>query len=107
MLTRRPCLYLLLALTLTPTRLPAQETRREAVEQQRAARAATLAVYEPGRIERALLYVERNRIVERLSGADGLYPRIGSIQRGGALRSAPATASRSRLANSYSMPRRR
>ena len=77
----RACL--LLALTFAATTGWAQETRRETVEQERAARAAALAPYEPGRLERALSYIERNRLVERLSGADGFYPRLGSVQRGG------------------------
>jgi hypothetical protein len=77
----RACLFLALALLSSPG--SAQGTRREAIEQQRAARAAALAPYESGRIEGALAYIERNRIVERLTGADGFYPRIGSVQRGG------------------------
>jgi outer membrane protein assembly factor BamA len=77
----RACLAL--ALTLSATSLSAQETRREAIEGQRAERASSLEVYAPGRLERALLYIERNRIIERLSGTDGLYPRVGSVRRGG------------------------
>jgi hypothetical protein len=63
----------------------AQDTRRELIEQQRSERAGNLAPYEPGRIESALTYIERNRLVERLFGADGVYPRIGSVQRGGGM----------------------
>jgi hypothetical protein len=67
------------------TPVDAQETRRETIEQQRADRAATLSTYEPGRIERALAYIENRRIVQRLFGGEGLYLRLGSVQRGGGM----------------------
>jgi hypothetical protein len=38
---------------------------------------------EPKGIEKALLYIERNRIIERLTVADGWYPRIGGLATGG------------------------
>jgi hypothetical protein len=60
-----------------------QETRRAAVEELRAARAASVAPYKQGRLERTLFYIEQNRILERLTREDGLYLQIGSIQRGG------------------------
>jgi hypothetical protein len=74
-----------LAISLAAAPAVAQATRREAIEQQRSARAAQLKPYEPGRVESALTYIERNRLIERLSGRDGFYPRIGSIQRGGGM----------------------
>lgn len=61
----------------------AQSTRRESLEQQRATRSKSLTTYEPGKVEKALLYLERERIVERLFGGEGWYPVIGSLQRGG------------------------
>jgi hypothetical protein len=68
------------------TTASAQETRREQVEQARAARAQEMRVYKPGKLESALMFVERNRILERFSGtADGWYPLLGSITRGGGL----------------------
>jgi hypothetical protein len=70
---------------LAPAPTSAQDTRRELIEQQQNERAGKLAPYEPGRIESALTYIERNRLVERLFGGDGLYPRIGSVQRGGGM----------------------
>jgi hypothetical protein len=61
-----------------------QETRREQVERARAARARELEPYRPGRIEAGLLFVERNRLIERFAGdAEGWYPLIGSVTRGG------------------------
>src|SRR5215212_10142234 len=73
----------LVVLALTAAPVWAQATRREAVEQQRAARAARLTPYKPGRLERALFYIEQNRLAKRLSGADRVYLRLGSVQRGG------------------------
>lgn len=80
---RTSVLLLLLAVTLGAP-VSAQTTRRETLEQQRAGRATDVAPYEPGKLEGALLYLQRNRIVERLFGTeDGWYPAIGSITRGG------------------------
>jgi outer membrane protein assembly factor BamA len=80
----RTCSLLLAIAACAAPPAQAQSTRREAIEQQRAARAANAEPYEPGALEGALLYVERNRIVERLSGTqDGWYPSIGSVTRGG------------------------
>ena len=63
----------------------AQDTRREAIEQERSERAGNLAPYEPGRIESTLTYIERNRLLQRLFGGDGFYLRMGSVQRGGGM----------------------
>lgn len=57
-------------------------TRAEALERLRAARERVLAPYQPGTIERALLYVEEKRVIERLNPPEGLYPRLGSVVRG-------------------------
>jgi hypothetical protein len=74
---------LLLVCILSATPAWAQETRRAAVEELRAARAAKVAPYKQGRLERALFYIEQNRLLERLTREEGLYLQIGSIQRGG------------------------
>ena len=64
----------------------AQNSRREALEQRRAERAQQLAPYKPGKIESTLLYLERQRLIERwFGGQDGWYPVAGSITRGGGL----------------------
>ena len=82
---------LLSLLTFVPCALAArpalaQSTRREALEQRRAERAAQLDTYEPGKIESTLLYLERKRLMERwFGGLDGWYPVVGSITRGGGL----------------------
>jgi hypothetical protein len=74
---------LLLVCVLSAAPAWAQETRRAAVEELRAARAAAVAPYKAGRLERTLVYIEQNRVLERLTREDGLYLQIGSIQRGG------------------------
>ena len=62
----------------------AQETRRELLEQRRTERAQELKPYEPGKLEAAVMWVERGQLIERwTSGYDGWYPRVGSITRGG------------------------
>jgi len=75
--------FLLLVCILFTTPAWAQDTRRAAVEELRAARAATVAPYKQGKLERTLFYIEQNRLLERLTREDGLYLQIGSIQRGG------------------------
>jgi outer membrane protein assembly factor BamA len=63
-----------------------QDSRREALEQRRAERAEQLEPYEPGKLESALLYLERTRLIERwFGGLDGWYPFAGSITRGGGI----------------------
>ena len=75
--------FLLLVCVLGATPARAQDTRRAAVEELRAARAATVAPYKQGKLERTLFYIEQNRLLERLTREEGLYLQIGSIQRGG------------------------
>jgi outer membrane protein assembly factor BamA len=58
-------------------------TRAELLATLRAQKARELAPYEPTKIEKALLYIEEHRILERLSTADGWYPRIGGLTTGG------------------------
>ena len=77
------CAALLAGLAWT-TPAAAQATRREALEQRRAERATRLEPYEPGKIEAAMLRMERTQLLERWAlGYDGWYPRIGSVSRGG------------------------
>ena len=72
--------------TLGASPAAAQDTRREALEQRRAERARQLVPYKPGKIESALLYLERERLLQRwVGGLDGWYPFAGSIIRGGGL----------------------
>lgn len=61
----------------------AQETRAEALAQMREQKAKSLRPYKPKGAEKVLLYIEENRIIERLTLADGFYPRIGGLTTGG------------------------
>ena len=58
-------------------------TRADLLATIRAQKAETLAAYEPTKIEKTLLYLEEHRIIERLTIADGWYPRIGGLTTGG------------------------
>jgi len=60
----------------------AQETRAELLAQMREQKARSLQPYTPKGVEKVLLYVEKNRILERLTVADGFYPRIGGLTSG-------------------------
>ena len=60
-----------------------QQTRAELLEQQRAERARSVAPYTPNAVERALLYLDEKRIIERLGQElTGIYPRIGGFTTG-------------------------
>jgi hypothetical protein len=59
------------------------DTRAELLAKLREQKAQALQPYEPSAIEKALLYVEEHRIIERLTIADGWYPRIGGLTTGG------------------------
>ena len=62
---------------------PEAATRAELLVKIREQKAQTLQPYKPKGVERALLYIEEHRIVERLTIADGWYPRIGGLTTGG------------------------
>jgi len=62
---------------------PEAATRAELLAKIREQKAQTLQPYKPKGVERALLYIEEHRIVERLTIADGWYPRIGGLTTGG------------------------
>ena len=58
-------------------------TRAELLATMREQKARVLQPYRPKGIERALLYIEEHRLIERLTIADGWYPRIGGLTTGG------------------------
>ena len=71
---------------LLPGQALAQQTRAELLEQQRAERAGGLHAYEPGQIEKALLYLDEKRILDRLGQRmSGVYPIIGDFTTGSGL----------------------
>src|SRR5688572_856078 len=62
---------------------PAPATRAELLEEIRQQKAKSLQPAKPKGMEQALLYIEKHRILDRLSIADGWYPRIGGLTTGG------------------------
>jgi hypothetical protein len=61
----------------------AQQTRAELLAAARAEKAKRVEPYKPKGIERVALYIEDSRLIERLTVADGWYPRIGGLTTGG------------------------
>jgi outer membrane protein assembly factor BamA len=62
---------------------PEPATRAELLAQIREQKAQNLQPAEPKGVEKALLYIEKHRLIERLTIADGWYPRIGGLTTGG------------------------
>jgi Omp85 superfamily domain len=61
------------------------QTREEAARREREAKSKALKPPEPNRIERILLKLENDRVLERfLNPPEGFYPRIGSVTPGSA-----------------------
>jgi hypothetical protein len=60
-----------------PTPAYAQDSRAATLEQQRAAKAAQLQPYQPGKIEKALLYVEREDPLRKISPYNGFFVEYG------------------------------
>jgi hypothetical protein len=85
-LMARLFVYALLLLTLSlPVSAQDQEpaTRAELLARMREQKSHNLQPNKPKGIEHALLYIEEHRIIDRLSIADGWYPRIGGLTTGG------------------------
>lgn len=62
---------------------PDAASRAELLAKMREQKAQVTQPPQPKGMEKALLYVEKHRILERLSVADGWYPRIGGLATGG------------------------
>jgi hypothetical protein len=62
---------------------PTAATRVELLQKMREQKAEALRPPEPKGVERALLYIEKHRILDRFSVADGWYPRLGGLTTGG------------------------
>ena len=88
-----PPLVLALVLCLSPGHAFAQEaqTRAEILARERADKAKQLEAPRPGGLERGLLALENDRILERLlNPAEGFYPKIGNITPGSGFAVGPA-----------------
>lgn len=72
---------LVIALPWTASAQPA--TRAEALEALRAAREQVLTEEKRTKLERALIFVEEERVLQRLNPPQGFYPVLGSFVRGG------------------------
>jgi hypothetical protein len=74
-----PHRQLLLAALIALCAMPAyaQETRAELLEKERAEKAKQLAPYEPGRIEKTLLYIERKKLFDLVSPRNGFFVTYG------------------------------
>jgi outer membrane protein assembly factor BamA len=77
------CGLVVLLATAARAQEPEAATRAELLALLREQKAKALQPYEPKGIEKALLYIENQRIIERLTIADGWYPRFGGLTTGG------------------------
>lgn len=66
-----------LALSAGATTAMAQETRTAVLERQRAEKAANVQPYQPGRLEKALLYVEQEDPLGKIAPYNGFYVQYG------------------------------
>jgi outer membrane protein assembly factor BamA len=77
MCSRIAGLALLMTLSLRPAVLSAQETREAALERQRAEKAKQVEPYNPGKLERALLWYQEVDPVQKLAPHNGFYLKYG------------------------------
>ena len=68
---------LCLAVLAIPSSLCAQDTRTATIEQLRAERAASVRPYEPGRLEKLLLHVERENPIAKIAPRNGFFLEYG------------------------------
>lgn len=66
-----------LAALLVPSFLYAQDSRTAVIEQMRSAKAASLHPYEPGKLEKFLLYVEREDPMRKIAPRNGFFVEYG------------------------------
>ncbi len=67
----------LLGLVTLSSSVAAQETRAAVLEQQRAAKAGQLTAYQPGRLERALLFIEKQDPIGKAAPYNGFFVQYG------------------------------
>jgi outer membrane protein assembly factor BamA len=77
MTSRLAGVALLIAFTLRPTPLLAQDTREAALERQRAEKAKQVEPYKPGKLEGALLWYQRVNPIEKVAPHNGFYAQYG------------------------------
>lgn len=81
MIRRKVLTAVALLMALAPATASAQETRAAQLERMRAEKATRLAPYEPGTIEKALLWVERVDPLSKLTPHNGLFLEYGYTNR--------------------------
>jgi hypothetical protein len=81
MLLSRRRASLFLAILAIPSILSAQDTRTATIEQLRAERAANLRPYEPGRLEKLLLHVERENPIRKIAPRNGFFVEYGYTEK--------------------------
>lgn len=74
---RRTAAIAALALITSPAFLSAQDSRTASLEQQRREKAAQLRSYQPGKIEKALLFIEREDPLRKIAPRNGFFVRYG------------------------------
>lgn len=76
-------LTLALAMMAVASAVAAQETREAAIAQEIRAKSTQLEPYQPGRLEKTMIFIEENSLLQRLTGRpDGWYPRLGGLTTG-------------------------
>ena len=68
---------LAVVLAVCPAAARAQTTRADVLEQQRAEKASALRPYEPGKLEKWMLWYERTDLLTRLAPRNGFYAQYG------------------------------
>ena len=89
----RPIVWPLVAVLAVATPALAQqpETRAEALRREREAKSTNLTPPEPTGLKRALVWLENDRLLERLlNPAEGIYPKLGTITPGSGFSMGPA-----------------
>lgn len=78
---RTAAVLVALAIGVSAPPVSAQKTRAAALEQQRAERAKSLSPYQPGKLEKTVLWLERTDPFDKLSPYDGFYVQYGFMFR--------------------------
>ena len=79
----------------------AQDTRDETLKAERQKKAEQLEPYKPGKVEKWLLRIENDRLLERVfgEGKGGFFPRVGRITNGGGIGFGPGFRRRGLFGN--------
>jgi hypothetical protein len=88
---RRAIIPFLAILVSVPVAAQEPQTRAETLRQEREEKAQHTTRYAPNGLERTLLWLENDRLLERLlNPAEGIYPKIGNVTAGSGFAFGPA-----------------